>query len=261
MQATLLASVQSATKGAGGQSQDALMNYPAKEVSASGSSEHSDKDPGIQAAPLPSIKSTSAGPPGTLQGLVATASAGSAKCDGPSTQHNAVPVLGSDQPSHAYKIGLLTFEDIVAHYNLAKLSKKECTAHIKSFLELNRGVLETYRFTYKTCLDSDGKTRTYRGLDLPFRVENTKGRIELSGAVKWLYALLRTVDKEIEREDKASLVPNMLELAKEKKKLEAANASELEWEEYHRHEEAIKEQQPVPHLSFGGDWSFDCDVR
>jgi hypothetical protein len=187
-------SMRSIARSAGAQSQDELTSHQAQKVNEGDSPAHEDENSermsGIQANSLSSIQLAPNDASGPLQDAMASSSKENSfgndvdlvrgwvvhadSDSNPSGYHSSrkdnddkgtleVPVLSWDNQSLAYKLGLLTVEDIIAQQNLqvARLPETRRIELIKSFLKSNLEVFWKYQYKYEFGLDVDGSKITY----------------------------------------------------------------------------------------------------
>jgi hypothetical protein len=187
-------SMRSIARSAGAQWQDELTSHQAQKVNEGDSPAHEDENSermsGIQANSLSSIQLAPNDTSGPLQDAMASSSKENSfgndvdlvrgwvvhadSDSNPSGYHSSrkdnddkgtleVPVLSWDNQSLAYKLGLLTVEDIIAQQNLqvARLPETRRIELIKSFLKSNLEVFWKYQYKYEFGLDVDGSKITY----------------------------------------------------------------------------------------------------
>jgi hypothetical protein len=148
----------------------------------------------------------------------------------------------------ACRIAYMSLDTIDIESHLSQFSQMQRHRHVKAFIHDNLVHFTLYKPVVNLKKDVDGKTREYKSLGAAWH--DMGERVKLCGALKWVFALLKSSHPA---EDENILKPRMVGLLDEEKLLEAAQkpldkfapSLELEmnddqWQKYHEKCHTIK---------------------
>jgi hypothetical protein len=117
----------------------------------------------------------------------------------------------------ACRIAYMPLDTIDIKSHLGQFSQTQRHGHVKAFVKDNIDHFARYKPVVVLRTGSDDKTRGYKSLSAAWH--DTGKRIELCGALKWIFALLKPSRPDVEAEDAFMLKPKMSDLQEVERKL------------------------------------------